>query len=140
MPTTPRLHLLVVEDDPSIQLLLRRLLQAHFAVHVVADATQALEAARQRTFDLFLLDINLGEGRDGVELLAALRRMPGQAEAPAVACTAYALPQDRERFLSAGFDAFVGKPFTRRHLLAALGRFHPEVLPPGPPRRRPTPA
>lgn len=117
---TARPRILVLEDNAESRLLLRHLLARTFDATIVARADEALESARQSRFDLMLLDINLGEKRTGVDVLAELRRIPGYAQVPALACTAYALPGDRERFLEAGFQSYVSKPFVKAELLGAL--------------------
>lgn len=89
---------------------------------IVPGADEALAAVREQAFDAVLLDINLGEKRTGVDVLQALRLIPGCEELPALACTAYALPGDRERFLDAGFQDYVSKPFVKAELLSALKR------------------
>lgn len=114
-------HVLIAEDDASIQLLLRHFLKKRFDLVLTTTIDEALaagrEAAQQRPFDLLLLDINMGEDRTGVDLLQTFRQMPAYRATPAVACTAYALDGDRERFLSMGFDEHIDKPFSRDRLL-----------------------
>ena len=109
-------RILVVEDDPHIQLLLRHLLRPGFELELALTVDEALTMATRHAYDLFLIDINLGAGRTGVDLLWALRQMPGCRATPAVSCTAYALRGDRERFLSYGFDDHIDKPFESRQL------------------------
>ena len=109
-------RILVVEDDPHIQLLLRHLLRPGFELELAVTVDEALTMATRHAYDLFLIDINLGAGRTGVDLLWALRQMPGYRATPAVSCTAYALRGDRERFLSYGFDDHIDKPFEPRQL------------------------
>lgn len=58
---------------------------------------------------------------DGIELLESLRDIPHCEEVPAVALTAHALPGDQERFLDAGFDQYVAKPFTAERLREGIG-------------------
>ena len=70
--------------------------------------------------DVALVDINLGGGMNGMELLAELRRRPACQHTHVVAMTAYALPGDEERFLAAGFDRYIAKPFTPHGLHAVL--------------------
>jgi CheY-like chemotaxis protein len=53
-------------------------------------------------------------------LLSALRELPCYRATPAVACTAYVLPGDRERYLAFGFDAHIRKPFDPRRLQEIL--------------------
>jgi CheY-like chemotaxis protein len=125
-PVTPldgeKPRILVLEDNPESRLLLRHLLRKSFDATIVAGADDALAEAETRTFDVALLDINLGERRTGVDVLRLLRQMPEFGATPALACTAYALPGDREHFLEAGFADYVSKPFVKQDLIAALHR------------------
>ena len=114
------LHILTVEDNPDTQTLLRYMLKPHFALVFSSQVDEALIEAEKYTFGLFLLDINLGEQRTGIDLLELLRQRPGYEDTPALALTAYAMPGDRDRFLDAGFDGYISKPFTRRDLLEAI--------------------
>lgn len=116
-------RILVVEDDSHIQLLLGHLLRPWFDIELAVTVDDALSRVARRTFDLFLIDINLGGRRTGVDLLRALREIPGYQDTPAVSCTAFALRGDRERFLSFGFDEHIQKPFEPgglRVLLASM--------------------
>ncbi len=114
------LHILTVEDNPDTQTLLRYMLKPYFTLVFSSQVDDALRQAEQYTIGLFLLDINLGEHRTGIDLLKLLRQRPGYEETPALALTAYAMPGDRDRFLDAGFDGYISKPFTRRDLLEAI--------------------
>lgn len=111
-------RVLAVEDNPDTQTLLRYLLGRHHEVTIVARFDAALAAARQQAFEVLLLDINLGEQRTGIDLLEAFREQG--TDVPAIALTAYAMPGDRERFLDAGFDTYLSKPFTRQALLDTI--------------------
>ncbi len=62
-------------------------------------------------------------------MLKVARSLPGNADLFAIALTAYALPGDRERFLEAGFNQYVSKPFTRSTLLSALKEGLGEIAP-----------
>lgn len=115
-----QLRVLVLEDNAESRLLLRHLLRRDFDATLVGGVDEALSAAQNQSFDLALLDINLGEKRTGVDVLRLLRAMPQHRDLPALACTAYALPGDRERFLEAGFVDYVSKPFVKAQLMAAL--------------------
>jgi CheY-like chemotaxis protein len=115
-----RPHILAVEDNSETQLLLKHLLKSSFDVVVVSGVNDALAAADEQDFDIFLLDINLSGQRTGTDLLHMLRKKDGSASVPAIALTAYAMPGDREDFLDAGFDQYVSKPFTRSDLTTAI--------------------
>ncbi|PEN15192.1 response regulator [Longibacter salinarum] len=118
--SSTRAHILAVEDNSETQLLLKHLLKGSFDVFVVSGVDDALQAADEREFDIFLLDINLSGQRTGTDLLHLLRQKDAAQRVPAIALTAYAMPGDREDFLDAGFDQYVSKPFTRADLTAAI--------------------
>ena len=113
-------RVLVLEDNAESRLLLRHLLRREFEATLTEGADAAIQAARTQSFDVALLDINLGEKRTGVDVFKAIRSIPQHQALPALACTAYALPGDRERFLDAGFSNYVSKPFVKAELIAAL--------------------
>jgi CheY-like chemotaxis protein len=112
--------LLVVEDNRNTRMLAEHVLGERYDVAAVSNAEAACAAASERSFDAFLIDINLGPDQDGIELLHRLRAEPAHAEVPAVAVTAHAMPGDEQQFREAGFDGYVGKPFDRGDLLAAV--------------------
>lgn len=115
-----RASILVVEDNPDTRTLLDRILQKTYRVYAVSEARSALALMDQYNFDVLILDINLGGKETGVDVLRVARTLPGYDNVFAIALTAYALPGDRDRFLEAGFDKYVSKPFTRSTLMAAL--------------------
>jgi len=73
--------------------------------------------AKQHPFDLFLVDVNLGAGDSGINLLQALRAREEYTETPILAVTAIAMPGDREALLAEGFDDYLAKPFDADDLL-----------------------
>jgi CheY-like chemotaxis protein len=119
----PGCRILVVEDTPETQVLIERILSPHHEVEMVETADAALTAAQRdrplgaAPFDVVLLDINLDGTTSGLDLLPKLRTLPNFAQTPIIALTAFAMSGDRERFLDAGFDAYLGKPFTSNQLL-----------------------
>ena len=113
-------NILVVEDNPDTQILLRYLLQSRYDIHTVTRVEDALSHIEQHTYTLILVDINLGEERTGVDLLNIVRDNELYAAMPMVAITAYAMPGDDHKFIRMGFDAYVSKPFSRTELYAAI--------------------
>jgi CheY-like chemotaxis protein len=116
-------RLLLVEDNRNTRALARHVLRSDYDVTCVASAEDALAeaqdaaAAETPAFEVFLLDINLGEGEDGVDLLQRLRERPAYDDVPAIAFTAYAMEGDEERLRAAGFDGYLPKPFSKEELL-----------------------
>jgi DNA-binding response OmpR family regulator len=59
-------------------------------------------------------------GKDGYQLIREVRRAKDHQGVPAIALTAYAGPEDRDRVLSAGYDEYLTKPVNPRELLTAV--------------------
>jgi two-component system, cell cycle response regulator DivK len=103
---------LIVEDNPRNLKLVRDLLDfAGYRTVAAGTAEDGLELARRHRPHLVLMDVQL-PGMDGVEALGHLRADLG--EVLVVALTAFAMKDDRERFLAAGFDAYIEKPLDVR--------------------------
>ena len=115
-------RILVLDDNVDTLTLTHHQLRDRFEVETVADADAALSAARCKRFDALVLDINLGGSHDGVDVLHAVRELETYREVPVVALTAHAMPADRDRFLRAGFDAYLSKPFTKQEITETLDR------------------
>ncbi|MGI9175727.1 MAG: hybrid sensor histidine kinase/response regulator [Rhodothermales bacterium] len=113
-------RLLIVEDNEDTGMLMQAVLESMGEVTLAVNAQEALEAASKTPHHAVLLDINLGRGPNGTDVLRELRAMPTYRDAPIAALTAYALPGDRERFLAMGFSRYLSKPFTVDELLALV--------------------
>lgn len=114
---------LVVEDEADSRDLLTHVLeQAGAAVtnaRSVADALALVDGLRP---DVIISDIGMPH-QDGYELIRTLRASQSPAAAvPAIAVTAYARPEDRERALAAGFDAHLSKPVIPRDFVQVVQR------------------
>lgn len=116
-------HLLVIENHEPTRMFVRYVLKDTYRLTVVASAHDALEMARDEAYDGVLLDIALQSPHDGMDVMHALRECEAYANTPIVAMTAYAMPGDQERFLKAGFDAYISKPFMRADIHAVLEPF-----------------
>ncbi len=118
-----RLRILVAEDTPASQLVIRSLLERRgHRVQVVANGAEAVEAARAAPFDLVFLDMQMPV-MDGPEAAERIRTLPGYAAVPLVALTAQAQPAMRQRAEDAGIADYLMKPLRVRDLDAFLGRF-----------------
>ena len=108
--------ILIVEDNARNLKLVRDVLNhVGYRTLEAATAEDGLALAREERPVLVLMDIQL-PGMDGVEALARLRSDPATAGVRVLALTAFAMKDDRERFLEAGFDGYLEKPLDVRRL------------------------
>ena len=128
-------HLLVVDDDAELRVLLQDYLrQAGFRVTAVADGRQMQRALEAAPFDLVILDIML-PGEDGLSLCRKLR---AESRIPILMLTARGDEVDRIVGLEMGADDYLPKPFNPRELLArihAVLRRRPAQEAPGAPAK-----
>jgi two-component system cell cycle response regulator DivK len=102
--------ILVVEDNERNLKLVRDLLQFKGFRTLEADTAQrGVALAAEHLPMLILMDVQLPD-MDGVAALGQLKADPRTAAIPVIALTAYAMKEDRERFLKAGFSGYVPKP------------------------------
>ena len=114
MNSTPLV--LIVEDNARNMTLVRDILSyAGYRTLEASDGEQGVALAHSHRPDLILMDIQL-PGIDGVEALAQLRADPSTAQIPVAAFTAFAMNDDRERFLHAGFQGYIEKPLSVQEL------------------------
>jgi signal transduction histidine kinase/CheY-like chemotaxis protein len=123
LPVSSQSHtILILDDNLESRIVLQKMLGGHYRCQVAATPAESFDLASSQTFDLLLLDINLKDPLTGVDVLQQLRSQPQYQRTPAVALTAFALPGDRERFLEAGFDAYLAKPVLKADLEDTLHR------------------
>jgi CheY-like chemotaxis protein len=116
-------RILIVDDNPMNREVARLFLRPLRAVLSEAEnGRQALEMLAAQEVDLVLLDIHM-PFMDGPETLAQLRASDCPSrDAPVIALTADAMPEDRERFKQLGMNGYISKPLDQREALAEIGR------------------
>jgi two-component system alkaline phosphatase synthesis response regulator PhoP len=113
-------RILVIEDEPDIQSLLRYNLQREGHEVVVAGTGEAgLHEARRQHFDLVLLDLMLPD-RDGLEVCRVMRSGKGMAAVPIIMVTAKGDESEVVLGLGMGADDYVTKPFRVKELMARI--------------------
>lgn len=113
-------HILVIEDDPLTQLVMRKALLklGGFQVTVTESVAEAFGLARSGQVGLVVMDIALANTRhdgrpiDGVTFTQLLKSDPATRALPVLLATAYAGPGDAERLCQeSGADGYIAKPF-----------------------------
>ncbi|HET6467455.1 MAG TPA: response regulator [Geminicoccaceae bacterium] len=122
MPKT----VLVADDEPSILLSLRFLLQkAGYTVLTATNGGEALAALEQARPDLILLDVMMPE-RDGFDVCQSLRGDPSYRDVPIIMLTAKGRDIDRQKGMAMGATDYVSKPFSTRELMDTVRRYLPQ--------------
>ena len=112
LPRLDRVRVLVVDDDDDSRGFVARVLGGCGAeVRVAASAEAALDVLAGTYVDVLVSDIGM-PGSDGYDLIARVRALEREhgGRIPAIALTAYASDEDRERALAAGFSTHMPKP------------------------------
>ncbi|MDV2995976.1 MAG: Sensor histidine kinase TodS [Chroococcidiopsis sp. SAG 2025] len=126
-PTDSQLNnirVLVVEDDRDMREFLALTLEEYGAQLIVVDsAVAALEALEKSLPDILVSDIGM-PATDGYTFIQKVRALPPEqgGKIPAIALTAYAREQDRDRAIAAGFQIHLAKPVVPDELVEAIGQ------------------
>jgi two-component system sensor histidine kinase/response regulator len=111
---------LLVEDNVINQQVAQTMLHKRgHQVDIVGTGMEAVEALRETTYDVVLMDIQMPE-MDGFEATRRIRRNPKLRNLPIIALTAHAMAGDAQRCLDAGMNGYVSKPFRPHELFAAV--------------------
>ena len=121
---TNNLSILLVEDDPVSQLILKQVSKIKdWKLHVASNGKEALDFYENHEFDLIIMDIQMPE-MNGYEVTQRIRekeKLSGK-HIPIIATTAYAMSSDKERCLSAGMDDYISKPIDINRLNESIIR------------------
>ena len=121
-------HILVIDDDQRLRLLLKQFLEKNgFRVSDAEDTDKAKKIMKSLIFDLLVIDIMM-PGQNGLEFLKEVRL---KNNVPALMLSAMSAPEDRLDGLEFGADDYMTKPFEPRELLLRiqniLKRFTPNI-------------
>jgi PAS domain S-box-containing protein len=122
LPSLAGVRALVVDDQEDARILMCRLIEEHGGqCALAASGEEALRILGQEDVNIIISDIGM-PGFDGYELIRKIRAnpAPGIRNLPAIALTAYARADDRQRALLAGFQMHVSKPVEPRELIAGI--------------------
>ncbi len=113
-------RLLIIEDEPDIQAILRFALEKDgHQVTIAGNGGDGIQELRRAAYDLVLLDLMLPD-RDGLEVCRIIRGDPGLATLPVIMVTAKGDESDVVVGLGLGADDYVTKPFRTKELLARI--------------------
>jgi two-component system cell cycle response regulator DivK len=115
--------ILIVEDNEKNMKLVRDILrhQGHATLEAVTG-TDGVRLALEERPDLVLMDIQLPD-IDGIEALGQIRADRSLDAMPVLAVSASVMPDDQQKIISSGFDAFITKPINLKQFQETVKRF-----------------
>ena len=115
--------ILIVEDNEKNMKLVRDILR-HNGYDTIEATTgeEGVRLAAERRPDVVLMDIQLPD-IDGIEALRRIRAEPALDRVPVIAVSASVMPDDQQKIVNSGFEAFVTKPINLKQFLETVKRF-----------------
>ncbi len=119
------LTIMAVDDNPANLKLITALLQERVEnVVACSSGEEAIEQARERHFDIILMDIQMPK-MDGVTACREIKKLALNENTPVIAVTAHAMDGERERLLKAGMDDYLTKPIEEHILQQVIQHWSP---------------
>ena len=116
----PVLSVLAVDDMPiNLKLLTMFLKDSKINLTTANSRSAAIEQCKKTEYDLILMDIQM-PNLDGVQTTQHIRKIALNMGTPIIALTAHAFNEDKQRFLSSGFDDFLPKPIDLECLIKVI--------------------
>ena len=112
--------LLMVEDDDLNLKVYSYILVKNFQLLLCENDTQFFDALDKDNYDLFVIDLSLGFGKDGISLVKELRTMEKYKNTPVVVLTANVQKKDELISMEAGATKFLRKPIEKNLLIKEL--------------------
>ena len=115
--------ILIVEDNEKNMKLVRDILRHNgYATIEATTGEEGVRLASERRPDLVLMDIQLPD-IDGIEALRRIRAESALDRVPVIAVSASVMPDDQQKIVTSGFEAFVTKPINLKQFLETVKRF-----------------
>ncbi len=103
--------ILVIDDTPDNLVVMQVVLKYHGAQVYTAESAEAgFEILKSVHPTVILMDIRMPKV-NGIEMFKILKENPATSAIPVIAITAYAMDNDRDKFIEMGFDGYMPKPF-----------------------------
>ncbi len=117
--------ILLAEDNEANQFLIKALTKSKdWAITVVENGREAVEAFKKDEFDLILMDVQmpLMNGYEATKMIRDIEKEKG-TRIPIIALTAYAMKSDKDMCIEAGMDDYISKPFKRQVFLDSIEKY-----------------
>lgn len=113
-------HVLLVEDNPLNIEVVQKFLSKTCNVFAARNGIAAINLCKEHDYSLIMIDINLGQGMNGTEVLDEIKKLSKYENVPIIALTGYASESNKKEFLAQGFTHYLAKPFEKRELIKLI--------------------
>src|SRR4249920_4268553 len=114
------LSILIAEDNFINQKLLLDVLASQgYKCDAVSNGFEVLETVQKKNYDLIVMDIQM-PGMSGEETMKQVRELKKNDCPKIIAVTAYAMADDRGKFIEGGMDGYLSKPFRVDELISGI--------------------
>ncbi len=114
--------ILIVEDDEIILDIFSRIFKREFNVVSCPTVDSFYQALHKFKVDLFVMDMALGDKKNGLDLIKELRDSVEYKTTPIVVVSAHAYIRDERIALTAGADKYIRKPIENKYLVNEVKR------------------
>jgi signal transduction histidine kinase/CheY-like chemotaxis protein len=110
-------RIMIVEDNKINAETLKLFLLSFGEIDIVLNGESGLNLATNTNYDIFIVDINLGKGIDGIQFMERVKKNKRQSNAKFIALTGYVSSKSQMEFIGYGFDDYIPKPADKEQLL-----------------------
>ena len=115
--------ILIVEDNENNMLLVRDVLELKgYSVLPATTGAEGVRLAIEARPDLILMDIQLPD-IDGITAFAQIRAHDAAKHIPMLAVSASVMPEEKQKILASGFDAYITKPLNMKSFVETVEKF-----------------
>lgn len=122
--------LLVVDDEPNIRLLIKRIFEGEFTVFEAENGKKAFDVAVQQVPDVILMDIMMPES-DGLSALSEMKSHAKTSRIPVIMLTGVGHELNERLAKSVGANGYMRKPIKPQELIDAVRKAAQQKLEPG---------
>jgi signal transduction histidine kinase/ActR/RegA family two-component response regulator len=115
--------LLIVEDNLYNQKLFSLFISNEYTLDFANNGETAMRLLSSEKYQCVIMDIDLGPGLNGIDVLNYIRKQEKIQHLPVIAITGFATAADENNFLAKGFNGYISKPFDKEVILAVLNQF-----------------
>lgn len=120
-------RLLHIEDSAQIRLLVSIYLKHTFDIDSVNTGEEGIKQAKSNTYDIVLVDIDLGNGINGFDASRKIREFEGYEKTPIIALTSNDYSHVRDECIISRINAYIQKPFDKQYLLGTIQEINKRI-------------